>query len=111
MDTTLAALIFALAALAVVTTLLWRSQNRGRRAEASWSFGEIFTTIALECADTATAEKAVTQAATQRGQTADSAGKPQFGSSRFRHSASPLANGRLSVPRWASALRPGSRGR
>jgi len=74
MDATLAALIFGLAALAVGAVLLWRSQNRGGHAEASWSFGELFTTtVKLGPGDTASAENAVAQAAKQRGETPEAA--------------------------------------
>lgn len=69
-DATLAALIFGLAALGVVAVLLWRSQNRGGQAEASWSFGELFTTtVKLGPGDTASAQDAVAQATSLRGET------------------------------------------
>jgi CheY-like chemotaxis protein len=74
MDTTLAALIFGLAALVVVAVLLWRSQNRGGQSEATVSFGELFTTtVKLGSADTASAENAVAHAAKQRGETPETA--------------------------------------
>lgn len=77
MDPTLAGLIFGLASLVVVAVLLWRSQSRGGKAKASWSFGELFTTtVELGPADTASAENAVEQAATQRGETPDSSSEP-----------------------------------
>src|SRR4051812_69284 len=68
MDATVAALLFGCLVVAVVGSLLWRSQRGSGKAEASFSFGELFSaTVKLEPQNAKSAEDAVQRAAEERG--------------------------------------------
>ncbi|MGK5678116.1 response regulator [Actinoplanes sp. URMC 104] len=68
MDATVALFILGCAVVALIAVLLLRSQNRDGRAEASFTFGDLFSaSVALEPRNTASAEQAVQEAAHLKG--------------------------------------------
>src|SRR5664280_343587 len=72
MDTTVAALVVALAVLVAFTGLMWRSQNRNAPAKASVKFGELFSAnVELGPHNEARAEEAIREAEHIRGVSAD----------------------------------------